>query len=88
MHDTNQTHANRLLDDIARLGPCIRDHADEAERGRRLPPIVVSALAEAGVFHMLTPLRLGGLEVDPLSFYRVVEAIARIDGSTGWCAWS
>jgi indole-3-acetate monooxygenase len=27
------------------------------------------------------------LEVDPLTFYRVVEEIARIDGSTAWCVW-
>jgi alkylation response protein AidB-like acyl-CoA dehydrogenase len=30
---------------------------------------------------------LGGLEVPPLTFYEVVEAIARLDGSTGWCAF-
>ena len=36
---------------------------------------------------MYTPHTFGGLEVDPLTFYRVVEAIARIDGSTAWCVW-
>jgi hypothetical protein len=36
---------------------------------------------------MYTPRTLGGFEVDPLTFYRVVEAIARIDGSTGWCVF-
>ena len=51
------------------------------------PQSVVTALAEAGLFRLYTPATLGGLEVDPLTFYRVVEAIARIDGSTGWCVF-
>jgi alkylation response protein AidB-like acyl-CoA dehydrogenase len=34
---------------------------------------------------MTVPRELGGLQVDPLTFYQVVEALARLDGSTGWC---
>jgi alkylation response protein AidB-like acyl-CoA dehydrogenase len=76
-----------LLNAVRRLEPLIREYADEAERNRRLSQPVVAALAEAGLFRLYTPCTLGGLEVDPLTFYRVVEAIARIDGSTGWCVW-
>jgi alkylation response protein AidB-like acyl-CoA dehydrogenase len=76
-----------LLDAVRTLEPLIRKHADEAEQHRRLPQPVVTALAEAGLFRMYTPHTLGGLEVDPLTFYRVVEAMARIDGSTAWCVW-
>jgi alkylation response protein AidB-like acyl-CoA dehydrogenase len=65
----------------------IRQHADEAESTRRLSPPVVRALADAGLFRMCVPLALGGLEIAPLTFYRVVEAVARLDGSTGWCAF-
>ena len=36
---------------------------------------------------MYTPHTLGGWEVDPLTFYRVVEALACIDASTAWCVW-
>src|SRR5690606_31003329 len=87
MSSVNHDSADRLLAEIRRLELLIRAHADEAERHRRLSPAVVSALAEAGVFRMYTPRSLGGLETDPFTFYRVVEAIARIDGSTGWCAF-
>jgi Acyl-CoA dehydrogenase, N-terminal domain len=74
-----------LLDSVRVLAPLIRDHADEAERNHRLSPPVVRALADAGVFRMGVPRALGGLEVSPLTFYRVVEEAARLDGSTGWC---
>jgi alkylation response protein AidB-like acyl-CoA dehydrogenase len=74
-----------LLNTVRTLEPLIRAHADEAERNRRLSQPVVTALAEAGIFRLYAPHTLGGFEVDPLTFYRVVEEIARIDGSTAWC---
>ena len=74
-----------VLEAVSRLEPLIREHADEAERNRRQSQTVVTALAEAGLFRMLTPRALGGFEVPPLTFFRVVEETARIDGSTGWC---
>src|SRR5512145_3029672 len=85
MPDVTAPDVDQLLPVVHSLEPVIRAHADEAERHRRLSPAVVTALAEAGIFRMYTPHALGGFEVDPLTFYRVVEAIARIDGSTGWC---
>ena len=87
MADINTAHVDQLLSAVHTLEPLIRAHADEAERNRRLSPVVVTALAEAGIFRMYTPRTLGGFEIDPLTFYRVVEAIARIDGSTGWCVF-
>lgn len=76
-----------LLNAVRTLEPLIRKHADEAERNRQLSQPVVTALAEAGLFRLYTPRTLGGFEVEPLTFYRVVEAIACIDGSTAWCVW-
>jgi alkylation response protein AidB-like acyl-CoA dehydrogenase len=87
MADVFTPQLDRLLGAVRSLEPLIRAHADEAERHRRLSPVVVTGLAEAGIFRMYTPAAFGGLEVDPLTFYRVVEAIARIDGSTGWCVF-
>jgi alkylation response protein AidB-like acyl-CoA dehydrogenase len=78
---------DRLLDAVRALEPLIREYADAAEQQRRLPPPLVTALANAGLFRLYTPHTLGGWEVDPLTFYRVVEALARIDGSTAWCVW-
>jgi alkylation response protein AidB-like acyl-CoA dehydrogenase len=56
-----------LLATARKLGPMIREHADEAERGRRLSPVVIGALKENGLFRLLLPRSLGGLEVDPVT---------------------
>src|SRR2546425_7448990 len=74
-----------LLARVQQLAPVIREHADRGERERHLADPVVQALQDAGFYHMLVPRALGGLQVDPLTLYHVVEAVARVDGSTGWC---
>lgn len=67
------------------LGPLIAAAAEEIERGRELPASVVAALSGKGLFRLLQPRSLGGAELDPMSYVRVVEEIARHDASTGWC---
>ena len=70
---------------LAALAPAIEARQDEIEHGRRLPPDLVADLAATGVFRMCLPRALGGLEADPLRQVRTVEAVARVDGSVGWC---
>src|SRR5215467_11248628 len=67
------------------LGPLLSAAADEIERNRELPASVVAALVENGMFRLLQPRALGGAELDPMTYIRVVEEIARHDASTGWC---
>jgi alkylation response protein AidB-like acyl-CoA dehydrogenase len=68
------------------LAPRVRAEADRIERERRLTPELVQAMAAAGVFRLLVPRALGGLEVEPTTFVTTVEALAEADGSAGWCA--
>lgn len=66
------------------LQPVVRAFQDEIERERRIPKPLVDQLLAAGLYRMLIPHELGGLQVDLLTFLRVAEVIAEADGSTGW----
>jgi alkylation response protein AidB-like acyl-CoA dehydrogenase len=68
------------------LAEQIRTASDEIERGRRLPASIVAAMKEAGVFGMAMPRVWGGPELDLLTQFRVIEALAMADASVGWCA--
>jgi alkylation response protein AidB-like acyl-CoA dehydrogenase len=57
----------------------------EIENTRRLPPALLDKLHEAGLFRLLLPRSSNGIETDPLTFFHVIETIARADGSTAWC---
>lgn len=59
--------------------------ATQIEAGRRLPAPAVDALVRAGVFKLLVPEVYGGLQAHPATMLAVIEAIARADGSAGWC---
>src|SRR5580700_10651120 len=59
--------------------------SDEVEDARRLPPALLDKLHEAGLFRLLLPRSSNGIETDPLTFFHVIETIARADASTAWC---
>lgn len=74
-----------VLDAVRALTPRIQTAADDIERERAIPATLLHHLREAGLFRLWLPHVTGGDELDPLSTMRVVEAIARADGSVGWC---
>jgi indole-3-acetate monooxygenase len=82
------THGDGVsLIDIARsLEPLIREHA-EALDDRRIPAPLVEALYDTGVFKAMLPREVGGLEVEPVEWLRMIEEFARINGSVGWLAF-
>ncbi len=76
------------IDYVARaeaLVPMLEKLSARMERERRLAPEVLDALHAAGFFRLLLPRSQNGGEVDPLTHFRVIETIARGDGSTAWC---
>jgi indole-3-acetate monooxygenase len=84
---------NRLPADIdaqpsvqtaAALRPVIRGYREEIEREQRLPKALVEQFHAAGFYSLVIPRELGGLQVDPLTYLRVVELLAEAAGSVGW----
>jgi indole-3-acetate monooxygenase len=76
--------AQPVVQAAAALRPVLRDYHDEIEREQRLPQALVEQLRAAGFYNMVIPRALGGLQVDPLTYLRVVELLAEGAGSVGW----
>jgi len=67
------------------LRPAIEAASNEIEKTRRLPPALLDKLHEARLFRLLLPRSSNGIETDPITFFHVIETIARGDASTAWC---
>jgi alkylation response protein AidB-like acyl-CoA dehydrogenase len=76
--------AQPVVQAAAALQPALRSYHDEIEREQRLPQALVERLRAAGFYRMVIPSALGGLQVDPLTYLRVVELLAQGAGSVGW----
>ena len=78
-------NAHRLAQALQALRPALESAGAFGDRERRLPPEVVSGMRDAGLFHMLLPVEIGG-EGAPLSaFMEAAEVVAALDGSSAWC---
>lgn len=67
------------------LRPLVEAASNEIEEKRRLPPALLDRLHEARLFRLLLPRSSNGIETDPVTFFHVIETIARGDASTAWC---
>lgn len=66
------------------MQPVLRCYAAEIEREQRMPTALVEQLHGAGFYKMVIPRALGGLQLDTLTYLRVVEVLAEGVGSVGW----
>jgi len=69
---------------VAPVADQIRKTAAEAEAMRRLPSDLMRLLKDVGLFSIYTPKQFGGLDLRVPDALRVVEEVARHDGSTAW----
>jgi alkylation response protein AidB-like acyl-CoA dehydrogenase len=87
--DMQDTAPSPSVDDLvaaaARIAPFLAANAARIDAARELPQEALEAMHAAGLFRLLLPRSVGGLELDPLSYNRVVEEIAAGDASAGWC---
>src|SRR6266849_9567597 len=75
----------RVIARAEAVRPMVAAAANEIERDRRLPAALLDALHEAELFRLLLPRSSNGIETDPITFFHVIETIARADASTAWC---
>ena len=73
-----------ILDATRALAPEISARAAEGDALRTMPADLVDKVRGAGLFGLVLPRSLGGLEVDPVTLVEVTEELCRADGSAGW----
>ena len=66
------------------LRPTIETHRGECDGLHHLPDTIARAFVEANVYRLLLPHEFGGENVDPLTYYDLVEEVSSYDGSAGW----
>lgn len=71
---------------VVELDDLVLRNVPEGIRTRRLAPEVHAALRNAGVYRMLVPTHAGGDDLPYPLAVRVIERLARVDGSAAWCA--
>ena len=81
MEITDTDYLQRARD----IAPTLVTAADEIDRRRELPEAIRTALIEGGFYRLLLPRSLGGAELLPAPYVRIIEEIAKADASTAWC---
>ena len=74
-----QLSLDDLLADVAR-------RCGEFDTLTYVPRDIVDMMKQIGIFRASTPTMFGGEPMPPADFMRIVERIARVDGSVGWVA--
>jgi alkylation response protein AidB-like acyl-CoA dehydrogenase len=82
-----------LFEAIERIRPTLEATRSQSEAERHLAKPAFEALRDAGLFRVVVPRALGGYEADPVTLYRVIEELSKIDSAAGWsvgisAAWS
>ncbi|GAA4694278.1 acyl-CoA dehydrogenase family protein [Pseudonocardia yuanmonensis] len=78
------TDVEALRQGVEKIAPVLRENAPLGDRECRLPDASVNAMREVGLHRMWIPRSLGGLEIDPVSAFDLIEEIATIDAAAAW----
>jgi 3-hydroxy-9,10-secoandrosta-1,3,5(10)-triene-9,17-dione monooxygenase len=66
------------------LIPQLRERASKTEELRRLPPQTERDLHDTGLFRIMQPKRVGGLELDYVALVDCADALGQGDASVAW----
>jgi indole-3-acetate monooxygenase len=78
--------AASLIKAARELAPKIEAARADIEHDRQIPRALVDTLGDAGLFALWLPKALDGPELNLVDYIRVIEELARSDGSVAWCA--
>jgi alkylation response protein AidB-like acyl-CoA dehydrogenase len=78
--------AESVIERVRALGLLIDAQASANEQATEIAPEVIDALIEAGVFKLMVPRVLGGMEAEPELLIDAISTMSYHDGSTGWYA--
>lgn len=70
---------------VRALRPLLEAASPRIDEDRELPPDVLDALHDQGLFRLLIPRELGGAQLDLPTFFAAMEAFGQADGSVAWC---
>lgn len=75
---------DQLLSHVQEMGGMIREEKVAAEGHRRMSTKVEDECRRQGFYRLYRPAQRGGFGLDPVSGFRVIEALSRIDSAVGW----
>jgi alkylation response protein AidB-like acyl-CoA dehydrogenase len=76
--------ASDLIAGIREIEPLLQEEKSKAETDCRMADHVADELRRRGFYRMYRPRERGGYGFDPVSGFRVVEELSRIDSAVGW----
>src|SRR5262245_47564734 len=79
-----QDYATSLPEIIQEIGPMLNAQVESEESNRRLSQASLDALREAGLLRLFLPKTLGGIEADPITVAKAVEAVSQYNAAAGW----
>ena len=79
--NSTEVHVSAATD----LAPHICAAREQMDRERRIPADLAESVEKAGVYQLFLPARMGGPQLDPMTAYRVIEEVSRVEASVGWC---
>src|SRR4051794_9645088 len=77
-------HASGLAASVRRIAGSFEARALETEALGTMPPDLVAEVRAAGLFRLLQPRALGGLELPPAEALAILTELCRADASNGW----
>ena len=80
------TEGKKFLTAVDGILDVVRAGRSVSEKQGRVPDRSVDAMISTGLFRAFTPLRYGGLEMDPASFFEGIMRIAEADTAAAWIA--